>query len=500
MAKSSSGRRGRAMPEGRLGIGALDARYEHAFMKNVRDYGAAADGTTDDTDAIKSARDACSANEILFFPYGRYYISETLTISNNLCVQGVGPGTQIFMASDDDLFSFTGNGFCSVRDVRLGSAATTADKCLIKLGSDVSHYLIDNVWMIGGYYGLGLYGAMHGLIKGIVQTSSFYRAGTSTNQAWIHGERSGGHSINGTKILGSRIQAGVRGIEITDTNSEVTVTIDGNLIESLSDASIYLQGVGQFAEIRGLHCEASSSHIELVNCRNVGISGCYCSSGVGISLENCKRVKISCCYLGELSADSDCVYVDVEDCAYVADPSLQSHVTRLRNMEDTGNTALGGSGMYSGETGYNMVEGDLETWSGGAPTDFSVTGTVVQDTSVVKRGSSSAKVTLSATCGLRYDLDMGIFSQKWKTISVRAWVYKPSSNGCKPRIALVASTGVALSPLFDVTEDTWTPINQTFTVPYSATTAYILIGEYNSSQTTGTIMYIDDVVMSEEQF
>ena len=488
------------MPEGRLGLGVLDARYEHSFMKNVRDYGAAADGTTDDTDAVKATRDACEANEILFFPHGKYYISDVLTISNNLCVQGVGPGTQIFMSANDDLLSFTGSGFCSVRDVRLGSAATSADKCLVKLGNRVSHYLIDNVWMIGGYYGIGLYGAMHGLIKGAVQTSSFYRSGTSTNNAWIHGERSGGHSINATKILGTRIQGGVRGIEIIDTNNEVTLTIDGNLIEGMSDAAVYLQGVGQFAKISGLHCESGSSNIELVNCRNVGISECYLSGGVGISLSNCKRMKISDCYLGQLAADSNCVYVDVEDCAYVADPDVESHVSRLRNMEKTGNTALGGSGMYSGETGHNMVEGDLETWSGGAPTDFSVTGTVVQDTSVVKRGSSSAKVTLSATCGLRYDLDMGIFSQKWKTISVRAWVYKPSTNGCKPRIALVASTGVALSPLFDVTEDTWTPINQTFTVPYSATTAYILIGEYNSSQSAGTIMYIDDVVISEEQF
>ena len=487
------------MPQGRLGLGALDARYEHSFMKNVRDYGAAADGTTDDTDAVKAARDACSANEVLFFPHGRYYLSETLTISNNLCVQGVGPGTQIFMASDDNLFSFTGSGFCSIRDVRLGSAATSADKCLVKLGSAVSHYLVENVWMIGGYYGLGLYGAMHGLISGLVQTSSFYRGGTSANQAWIHGERAAGHAINATTILAPRIQSGVRGIDISDTGGSLSLKIVGGLIESVTDASIYLEGVGLFAEISGLHFEHLQSNVHLVNCANVRVTGCYLG-GEGIILENCRRVKVSTCYTRQMNIDDDCVHIDVEDVLYSSTLDINSHVTRLRNMTSTSNSVVGAYGTYSGETGYNMCDGDLETWAGGAPSGFSTVGTVTQEAAVVKRGSSSAKVLSATQCGLRYNLDMGVFSQKWKTVSVRAWVYKPSTNGCDPRIALVCSTGNALSPVFSLTAGAWTPINQTFIVPHSATWAYILVGGWSSGQTPGSIMYIDDVVISEEQF
>lgn len=488
------------MPQGRIGIGALDGRYEHKYTRNVRDYGATANGTTDDTAAVKSARDACSQNEILFFPHGSYYLSDTITITNNLCVMGVGPGTQIFMAADKDLFSFTGAGFASVKDVRLGSAATAADTCLVKLGSAVSHYILDNIWMIGSRYGIGLYGAMFGTLSNLVNTTAFYRGGTSANQAWVHGERAGGHSINGTTIIAPKLQGGVRGIDISDSNNEGSLEIIGGLIESQTGTAIYLSGIGLGADIRGIHFEGSNAIIELVSCRNVSIGGPFPAGGVGVTITGCRRVRIGECYVWKINADSTSRMIDVDNVTYAAEADgggldISSQLTRLRNLENSGNAALGGYGYYNGERGANLLtNGDLETWVGGTPSGFGKTGTVTQETTTVHRGSSAARVTSPGT--LTYALDAGLFKGGVKSATVSAWAYKPSSGGVNPRISMVCNYGSTPSPAFSIASNTWTRVTATFYVNGSSiTSGYIQF----TGAAAGDIIF-DDVNVSEEMY
>lgn len=56
---------------------------------NVKDYGATGDGTTDDTEAIQDAIDACTPGGTVFFPYGTYLISETLEVNADASSQSI---------------------------------------------------------------------------------------------------------------------------------------------------------------------------------------------------------------------------------------------------------------------------------------------------------------------------------------------------------------------------------------------------------------------------
>jgi hypothetical protein len=61
---------------------------------NVKGFGATGDGSTDDTDAIQDAIDACSEGGTVFFPYGDYKYT-TLTISKTITLLGVGWHTSV---------------------------------------------------------------------------------------------------------------------------------------------------------------------------------------------------------------------------------------------------------------------------------------------------------------------------------------------------------------------------------------------------------------------
>ena len=485
------------MPQGSVGIGRLDARYERKFMKNVQDYGAAGDGVTDDTAAANAAIAAAASLDTVFFPTGYYYLTSTLTNAKNLTIQGSGPGTHIFMANDLDLFDTTAAGYFRYRDMRLGSAAVSADKCLIKLGSATSHGLIENVFMIGGYYGIGAYGSMFNRIIRPVNTSTFYRSGTSSNQAWIYGERSGGHSINGWAIRDALFQGGVRGIHIAETNNEGTILINGGLIEGQTSDSILLTGIGQFAEISGIHFESSGARINLSNCRNIKISG-FTGGTPGVWLQNCRRVSISDSYVQGITVDADCRNIDIDRVFYNAALDISGSMVRIRNAEDTGNAARGGYGYYTGERPSSLVNGDLETWAGGAPDVFAVVGSVAQETTIVKEGSSSAKVTTPGG-QLRYNLDPDMFSHcTIKPITVSAWAYKPASGGGDPRITMYYNSGATStpSPSFSLTADTWTRITATFYVPGSG----LVDGHVRFWCASTGDVYFDDIVISEEMF
>jgi len=68
----------------------------HSFLDytNVYDYGARGDGIIDDTTAIQAAITATQGSGKLFFPPGTYVLSQKLTISNSISIEGI-PGLTI---------------------------------------------------------------------------------------------------------------------------------------------------------------------------------------------------------------------------------------------------------------------------------------------------------------------------------------------------------------------------------------------------------------------
>ncbi|MEZ5660319.1 MAG: glycosyl hydrolase family 28-related protein [Burkholderiaceae bacterium] len=166
---------------------------------NVRHYGARGDGTTDDSAAIQSAIAAAPVGGTLYFPRGNYRVSDTFVIQKRINVRGDGYGSQIFQTANQSLFVFEKRcNICGapsnliISDLYLGSVATSPGAALIRL-TNGSHNLLQNITMLGSYYGIHLQGA---LINNLVSIRSgnnlggFFASGQlSTNQYWVFGER-----------------------------------------------------------------------------------------------------------------------------------------------------------------------------------------------------------------------------------------------------------------------------------------------------------------------
>jgi hypothetical protein len=72
-----------------------DGRLKYSF--NVKDYEAAGDGATDDTDAIAAAVTAASSGDKVVLPEGTY-LTDQWSISKELAIVGAGSGKTILMA------------------------------------------------------------------------------------------------------------------------------------------------------------------------------------------------------------------------------------------------------------------------------------------------------------------------------------------------------------------------------------------------------------------
>ncbi|GBG07782.1 hypothetical protein PAT3040_02343 [Paenibacillus agaridevorans] len=85
---------------------------EKEGVYNVQMHGAKGDGTTDDTEAIRSVIDyvQSAGGGIVFFPAGKYKVSSTLLLSgNNVELRGAGKASVIFMDKSDGTVIKIGN-------------------------------------------------------------------------------------------------------------------------------------------------------------------------------------------------------------------------------------------------------------------------------------------------------------------------------------------------------------------------------------------------------
>jgi hypothetical protein len=75
-------------------------------VHDLRAYGAAGNGTTDDTTAIRNAIAAVPDGGTLFIPTGKFRITDTISINRAISIQGAGPGSVLWL----DLNSTTKTG------------------------------------------------------------------------------------------------------------------------------------------------------------------------------------------------------------------------------------------------------------------------------------------------------------------------------------------------------------------------------------------------------
>ena len=485
---------------------------------NVLDYGAVGDGVTDETAAFQAAIAAATTGSILYVPRGNYLISGELDITKNLLVKGDGPFSQIYQSANNlNLFHFTGAGNFGVENIMLAGEQTTAGKCLLRVDASMSHGIIRNVWLQGGYYGIALYGALFVLIEHPVSTTSCWHSVGATTQAYIYGEVGGGKAINALTIIEPTLQGGntsVCGINLSGVGkSESNCVIIGGCIEYMKTSGgkgIYITTFGLGTTIIGTHLEGTAP-IELVSCTGASVRGCFTP---GFTVTGCKGTSIENCYLyGGITISSTCRDIKVKNCKY--DISAYGSIDlKAKSIEWSGNwnvtnDVLRGHGSFFPTSHVrNMCDGDLEVWNdANQPLDFvghPTAATILEESTIVKYNKRSAKVICVAgqtSANIKYTVDASKYDRSEtffpQAFTVRFWAYKPATAGFNPRIAIGYDGGTTIGHTFSIDAEIWTPCQESFLFAGAAgwTNPKIYIGAQSISP--GDHCYIDGITIVE---
>ena len=331
---------------------------------NVRDHGATCNGTHDDTAAFRKAIDKAPVGGMVLVPPGRCVVSDTLLINsaNAVSIVGAGRASQIFQRSTNKtLFEFQGVNALMVKDIFLGSASTAAGTALIKLTRS-HHMRIDNVTMLGSYYGLHLNGSLLNTIvdlrSGINFGSTFFAVGSiSPNQYWVYAERFNDPnptlsiSANANTFIAPVLEGGVNGIWLVDNHGEGSLNITGGTIEGVSGIALKLDGATLPSAITGVHFEANgTADVVLQAAFNVRISAIVSDKEINL-LGDTRNVTIS-------DSMAQNIFIDIGDGGYTAGGGTGTGAKRIILQNITTCFAPGPSSIIPPWTPYTNLQGD----------------------------------------------------------------------------------------------------------------------------------------------
>lgn len=126
---------------------------------NVRAFGAAGDGETDDTQAIRAALATSGGRVPLVFPTGNYRVTAPLELLSGQLLQGAGKWTNaaLIYVGEGSLFrkpaSAGGSGYWILRDLRLNGQGRGAEQIAVDL-LNVNYSQLQNVGIFG--FGTGI--------------------------------------------------------------------------------------------------------------------------------------------------------------------------------------------------------------------------------------------------------------------------------------------------------------------------------------------------------
>jgi hypothetical protein len=262
---------------------------------SVVDHGARCNGRHDDTEAFRKAI-AAAKGGVVSVPPGRCVLTDTLVInaSNQVSIVGAGRSSQIFQSANKTLLQLQGVQAVMIKNLYLGSAATDAGTSLLEL-VDSHRNRIDNVTMMGGYYGLHLYGSLLNTIVDLrsgVNIGGFF-ATTSTNQYWVYAERDHVNHIsaNANTFLAPVLEGGNYGIYVQDApdptcpgcirNGEGSLQITGGTIEGVAQTALVLQQTFLPSSVTGIHLEANGADVLIDQSANIRLTAVLSVGGPG---------------------------------------------------------------------------------------------------------------------------------------------------------------------------------------------------------------------------
>ncbi len=217
---------------------------------DIRRYGAAVDGATDDYDAIV---DALDAYDIAFIPAGTTIVGTTITLTANQILQGQG-WRQTFLTADSGLTSdlIIVDDRCLIRDMQISGTGTKGTTNGIKTADTGARWNVENI------------------------TVNNFVNGFNLQACWI------------VSIRNFIIQACTDGIYVNnDDNYDDpvnAVNLHGGEIASCSQSGIHFeQGAGGTFGVNNFNCfgvtiEPSGTYgvwVENVGVQTMLFSGCY---------------------------------------------------------------------------------------------------------------------------------------------------------------------------------------------------------------------------------
>jgi hypothetical protein len=232
---------------------ALDESSSNSYITLSGAYG---NGVNDDTIAFKRAFALAKPRGFIIVPEGHFVLSDTIVITTPITIIGKGFASQIYMKNNKTMFQFVNVQNSALRDVYLGSAATSGH--LIEFVNS-HHNEINDVTMLGGQYGLHLKGSLLNTIVDLrsgVNVGGFF-APISTNNTWVMAEAYNGISANANTFIAPVLEGGTNGIVLSDPGGQGSLNITGGTIEGVSGTGMTFQNTFLPSSITSLHFEAN---------------------------------------------------------------------------------------------------------------------------------------------------------------------------------------------------------------------------------------------------
>jgi hypothetical protein len=374
---------------------------------NVKDYGAAGDGVTDDTAEITAAIAACPAGGTVYFPVGDYLTSSTITVSKAINLLGASKKYSRILTASTTLgvFTFAGTDFASilytisVKDLRIENTNTSASNPTAGYGLNFEWcalITVDNVHMRGFYVDLRfqntfLFNVDNCLIDNYVLagirvinndvvvpmgdwgdsfiSSTAVVAGERSSTYGLWQENSGGLKVTNCKFNG--VQGGARNTyAYYYTGTETT----GDL--QFSNCS--------FENVTGQHMYITEGS---VNIENVTITGCQFALGAGggtptIYVDGVDGLSISGCSFTSASVTN---HLTVNDCSRVyIENSYRGQTGNAVNPTGTTYDVWNSTITAGGTTGNQTINKHLGSVNfAAAATSLTVSNTDVTASSII---------------------------------------------------------------------------------------------------------------------
>jgi hypothetical protein len=285
-------------------VGSAVALDEDGTNAHVKRLGAFGDGMSDDTLAFKQAFAQVAAGGLVILPEGKYTLSDTIVITKPVTIVGAGFSTQLYMKNNKTMFQFLNVNNSAIRDVYLGSNSTSPGVSLIEFVNSHRNQ-VNNVTMLGGYYGLHLQGSLLNTIIDLRSGTNFggFFAQTSITNTWVMAEAFGGISANANTFIAPVLEGGVNGIVLNDGAGQGSLNLTGGTIEGVSGTGLTLRGTFLPSSITGLHFEANGiADVVLQSASNIRISAIVSDKQINL-MGDTRNVMISDSVAQNISID-----------------------------------------------------------------------------------------------------------------------------------------------------------------------------------------------------